>query len=194
MAPSGHTPAGGEREELIARIGEKVTTAGARVLMTGEAGIGKSTVLDRVVASAQERSPILFARARQYDQHRFRGLRDLMQDVEAARFAALPAAERTALLHVLDRSPANGPVAPGAVAAGVTHFLARLAADGGILAVDDWQWLDVGAAFREPRGDRPAEAATRLGHECRPPGEGLVGSVVLRHGARSSRRLLSVGP
>jgi DNA-binding CsgD family transcriptional regulator len=45
-------------------------------------------------------------------------------------------------LHVLDRSPANGPVAPGAVAAGVTHFLARLAADGGILAVDDWQWLD----------------------------------------------------
>lgn len=133
---------GGERRLVSERVLAALDVPGSRVLLVGEPGIGKSFMIDGVVRAVPADRTVLFTRATQYDQDRFRGLRDLLQDVPDERMSSLPTGQRTALLRILDQSATGTPVDPWTVQAGVTHLLADLARDGAVVVVDDWQWLD----------------------------------------------------
>jgi DNA-binding CsgD family transcriptional regulator len=132
----------GERRAAYDRVLATLGRPGARVLVVGEPGIGKSHLVDHVLQAMPEDRLVLFTRATEYDQGRFRGLRDLLQDVPEDRMATLPVVERNALLGVLERTRQDTPVEPGLIQASVTHLFADLAREGAVVVIDDWQWLD----------------------------------------------------
>jgi DNA-binding CsgD family transcriptional regulator len=147
-----------ERSELEAVLEAAREGRSTVVVLHGEAGIGKSTLLDQTVEAA---SGFRVLRARGYESESdipFAGLLDLLSPV----------------LHLLDRIPPaqaaalRGSLALGdpvphdqfAVPAGVLSLLSAAAEEQPLLVVvDDVQWLDSAS------GDALLFAARRLGQE-----------------------------
>jgi DNA-binding CsgD family transcriptional regulator len=119
------------------------------LLVGGEAGIGKTTVLRAAMASARDRGfRVLSARAVQAESvQAYATLADLLADVDADIWADLPAPQRVAIDRVLARDlTTDGDVVvtdQRAVAAAFLSVVELLAHDGALLlAIDDLQWLD----------------------------------------------------
>ncbi|MFL6124690.1 ATP-binding protein [Actinophytocola sp.] len=152
---SGPTSAVRGRDDELGRLRELLEAAcdgrGAGVVVLGEAGMGKTALLDAVVAGA---GTVTTLAARGVPAERdllFGGLHRLLSPV-AARFEELPEALRDAVRGSADGLPLR---------CGVYELLCRLATTRPILCwVDDAQWLDtpslqvLGFAARRLAGQR----------------------------------------
>jgi DNA-binding CsgD family transcriptional regulator len=124
--------------------------AGRALVLSGEPGIGKSTLWEAGVGLARSRGfAAWFTRASEAEaQLSFAGLADLVEAAGAGVLAGLPGPQRHAVEVAVRRAePAGAPPEPLAIAAGLLGAL-RLAAGAGpvLVAVDDLPWLDRASA------------------------------------------------
>jgi DNA-binding CsgD family transcriptional regulator len=135
----------GELETVDAFL-ETVPDEFHALLISGPAGIGKSTILDRAVEAAGTRGyRVVWARPTEVETGlAFAGLNDLLGEIVGAEaMAGLPEPQRIALEAALLRVTAATPPQPLAVAVAVRHIVAETAArQPVVLAIDDIQWLD----------------------------------------------------
>jgi len=128
-----------ELDDLVDRAGER----GGALLVVGEAGIGKSSLLDHAVARSQALGHrVLRATGVPSEAHLpFAGLHNLLRPV-LAQAHRLPGAQRGALLSALGVADASAPDT-FLTALAALNLLADAASHRPILlAVDDAQWLD----------------------------------------------------
>jgi DNA-binding CsgD family transcriptional regulator len=154
------------REAELGAIGgflDLVETGPAALTLEGEAGIGKSTLMDEGLTAAAARSyrvascrPI-----RAEAQLAYTSLGDLLADVEEEELAALPGPQRRALeVALLRAEPDDEQLFPRAVALGLLGVLAgRARARPTVVGIDDVQWLD------QPTARTLAFVARRLVHQ-----------------------------
>lgn len=129
------------RAALVTRAVAAVKADGV-VLLTGEAGVGKSTVL-RAVRERLEPLVLSASPAPADTRLPYVTLIDLFAPLPDARFARLTAASRRAVETALRRRDGAGEVDILGVCLGVLELLRALAADGPVvLVVDDVQWVD----------------------------------------------------
>ena len=121
----------------------------AVVMLEGEAGIGKTTLWEAVIAAEQPERQVLRARPAEAEMAlSFAGLSDLLGGVLEQALSGLPPPQRRALEVALllesedERTPEHR-----AVAAGFRGALRALAeTDRLLVAIDDVQWLDSSSA------------------------------------------------
>ncbi len=117
------------------------------LVLEGEAGIGKTTLWREARRRAEERGyQVLWCRPSAAEaKFSFAGVADLLSPLDDAVLAPLPEPQRDALEIALLRSaPTTRSPFSRAVAAGFLTLIRELAADQHLLlAVDDWQWLDL---------------------------------------------------
>ena len=151
----------GELEAMLELLGDG--SSPHALVLTGEPGIGKTTLWETVLAAAANRGlRVLAARAGEAEARlSFVGLADLLDDVASDELAALPSPQRRALeIALLRAEPTGTPPGEQAIALGFLNALRSLAARAPLLvAVDDAPWLDGASA------DALAFAARRLGRE-----------------------------
>jgi DNA-binding CsgD family transcriptional regulator len=150
----------GEEVGAVERFLEQLGDASGVLVLEGEPGIGKTTLLRDAVATAAARGARVLSCVGSTSETRLAhaALADLLHEVEPDRFERLPAPQRDALDAALLRSTAAGD--RRAVATAVVSLLALLAEEGTVVvAIDDLQWLDGPSAHvvefcarRLPRG------------------------------------------
>ena len=122
----------------------------ALLTFEGDPGIGKTTILRAAIERAGEQGMRVLSGAGAVAETRlsYVGLTDLLDDVDPAYVAALPAPQREALDAALLR--AHTPARSSsweAVASGVRSLLETLSAEQPVvIAIDDLQWLDRSSA------------------------------------------------
>ena len=178
-------PIVGRKPELAAvdAFLDRLASGDAALDLVGEAGIGKTTILDEVVRRARDRGMLVrVARPTPVEtSFSYAALADLVADLVPAGeelHRGLPEPQRWALDVALLRESANDrPLEPAPVAAAVRTALVRLAERGPVLVVvDDGQWLDrateqvLSFAFRRMAGHRVGLAVGRrtIGADDRP--------------------------
>jgi DNA-binding CsgD family transcriptional regulator len=123
-----------------------VATGPALLLLEGDPGIGKSTLLNEGQAAARRRAyRVLECRPIQAEaQLAYTAVGDLLADVDDAELAALPEPQRRGLeVALLRADPAGQELFPRAVALGLQGVLAgRARSQPTVVAIDDAQWLD----------------------------------------------------
>ena len=137
------------REHELATV-ERLLDCGleqySALLLSGEAGIGKTTVWQEAVRLGEEAGyRILRCRPGQAEAKLgFAALADLLSSVDDDAFAALPEPQRNAVEAALLRAaPRAAGSASRAVAAGLLSVLRGIAQESPVLvAIDDVQWLD----------------------------------------------------
>jgi DNA-binding CsgD family transcriptional regulator len=141
------------REDEVAALHAFFDGAGegpASIVLTGDAGIGKSTLWLAGVEAARERSPlVLAARPAEAEQgFAHAGLGDLLGDCVAEVLPDLSPPRRRALEAALLLDGEGGaPADPRALAVAVHDVVVRLAErDSIVIAIDDVQWLDPSSA------------------------------------------------
>ena len=151
------------RDRELALLDGFLTTdrLGGALLLDSGPGLGKSTLWEAGVASARRRGARVLA-SRPADAEAtmaFAALIDLFDDVDSARWAALPAPQRQALDVALLREVATGGTPERhVVSVGLLNALRALSADEPLLvAIDDIQLID------PPSATALAFAARRLG-------------------------------
>ena len=114
--------------------------------VVGEAGIGKTALLDTLVAEAVAAGTlVLQARPTAAEAaSSYSALDDLLRPAIGG-LAQLPDPQRRAVAAALLLEDAAGPVDPRVVGLGCLSLLDGLPGDV-LLAVDDWQWLDAATA------------------------------------------------
>jgi DNA-binding CsgD family transcriptional regulator len=149
--------------EAIDEFLDLVRTGPALLLLEGEPGIGKSTLLNEGLAAARRRSyRVLECRPIQTEaQLAYTSVGDLLADVDDADLAELPEPQRWALeVALLRAEPGEHELFPRAVALGLRGVLgARATADPTVVGIDDTQWLD------HPSARALTFVARRLRHE-----------------------------
>jgi DNA-binding CsgD family transcriptional regulator len=138
------------REAELAEIERFLDAAGesfAALVLVGEPGIGKSTVWREARHRAELRGwRVLRSRPSVAEAKlSFAGVADLLEGVEEQAFDRLPDPQKDALEVALLRTGPSRPAAgPRVVAAGFLTLIRGLAvAQPVLIAVDDWQWLDL---------------------------------------------------
>ena len=134
---------------LAARVLEPGITDPVALVLTGEEGIGKTTLWGAVLSRAQERGfRVLSARPVESEATlAFAAVADLLRDGFDQAVISLPAPQRTALEAALLRGDREGIPEPRAVAFGFHGSLLALARSAPLLVgVDDVQWLDAPSA------------------------------------------------
>ncbi len=114
------------------------------LLLTGEAGIGKSVVWQSAVDAARDAGAVvLVARATVAEQHfGYAALNDLVSGLDETCLDGLPPPQRRAIDVALRRADPDGTdVDPAAVAFATARLLAAVDAPL-VIALDDLQWLD----------------------------------------------------
>jgi len=122
----------------------------SRLLIRGDAGIGKSTLWDAVVARAVGRGwRVLSARAAAAEAPLMLAtLGDLLETIDDAEIARLPDPQAAALRAALLRAePDRGGLEPRALGAAVRAILEHASAERPVvIAIDDAQWIDPASA------------------------------------------------
>lgn len=120
------------------------------LVFEGEAGIGKTVVLDEVVGRAKQEGVLVLAcRASQAEAKlALSAVADLMEQVPGSAFDGLPAPQRRALeVALLRADPGDERITDRALAAAVRSVLAGLSATRPVvIAIDDAHWLDAASA------------------------------------------------
>lgn len=165
------SPLHDERAALVARVVRSLSRPGGRVLLIGEPGVGRSTVLDHVVRQARGAGARVIGGRALSEAEPFGGLVDLLSDVDDSELDGLPAAQRRVLdslrapefrlVDVADRMTLR--LAVG----GAVRALQRSARV--VISVDDWSLLDVETVdvlrylvTRGGNGDGPSLVATQV--------------------------------
>jgi hypothetical protein len=171
---------GGELDRLSEWAGRAVWGAPARLVLEGEAGIGKTVLWNRgveVARAAGTRVLVTSASASERDLA-FEGLADVADGFAGAVVAGLATDQRGALAAAVSRSEGPHPVADElSVCLAVLEVLRGMSAIGPlVVAVDDIQWLDeptarvLAYALRRLNGRVGLLAAARAGAD----GPGLL--------------------
>lgn len=137
---------GRERERaVVARFIDQLTPAPAALVIEGEAGIGKTTIVQAAQKHALAAGLRVFqARPASGElELPYAGLGDLLATVDAETFASLAAPQQAALEAALGRKASAGAIDRYALSRGLLEVLQAEAARGDLLlVVDDAQWLD----------------------------------------------------
>ena len=142
----------GRRDELDAIDGFLESIEGGRapvMLLSGMAGIGKTTLWNAGVGSARDRRyQVVTARPTEVETGlAFASLGDLLTPLLDAPPPDLPGPQREALDAALLRASAASPPQPLGVSLGALHLLRAAAQDAPLLlAIDDVPWLDDASA------------------------------------------------
>ena len=141
----------GRQSELeeIERFLEAVDGGGSRLLMSGQAGIGKTTLWNAGVQSANEHGyRVVTARPTEVETGlAFAALGDLVGPLLDTPMPDLPEPQREALDAALLRVSVASPPQPLGVSLAVLNVLRTAAADGPVVvAIDDIPWLDEASA------------------------------------------------
>jgi DNA-binding CsgD family transcriptional regulator len=173
---SAHSLFGRERDvALFGAFVEQAAEDGAAVLVTGEAGVGKTALIDRVAADARRRGvPVLRAAGAEFEAAlSFAGLNQLLHPV-FDQFRELDAADQQALRVALGLAEGRASEEL-AVSNATLRLLATLAdAQPLLVVVDDVNWLDRASAAvlayvaRRVAGTRVALIATMRSGERTP--------------------------
>ena len=129
----------------VARFTEQVPSGPVGLLIEGEPGIGKTTILLEAVRAARERGyRVLQARPAEAESDlSFAALGDLVGDRFAEVRDALPAPQRHALEVALMLREADEPADPLTTGSALLTALTILSrADPLVIAIDDAQWMD----------------------------------------------------
>jgi DNA-binding NarL/FixJ family response regulator len=140
------------RSRELARLNDLLLAArhghSAAVVISGEAGIGKSALAQSVESTAAAQADIVILRTRGIEAEYgipFAGLADLLRPVQHL-FPELPQPQAAALATALAFGPPT-PVQRFAVGAATLNLLAAAAQGGSLLCVvDDAHWLDESSA------------------------------------------------
>ena len=157
----------GREEELasLALFVGEVERRPAALVLSGEAGVGKTTLWRAATRMAQESDQLVLSAsgAAVETQMAFAGLADLLERVLDDVLPALPPPQRSALEATLLLEEPVSPHSPRVVSAALLTSLRRLSADSPVLvAIDDVHWLDsptaeaVGFAVRRLREEQIA--------------------------------------
>jgi DNA-binding CsgD family transcriptional regulator len=133
-----------ERAAIDSLVSDARDRRSGAVVLTGEPGIGKSTLLTYAVDCARERG-LGVLRAQGYEsesQIPFAGLSDLLGPV-LSRLSALPAPQVDALSSALSLGPATAGDRFSVCAATIGMLAAAAEESALLVAVDDVHWLDV---------------------------------------------------
>ena len=153
---------GREAELEIVRAFLDEGSAARALLISGAAGVGKTTLWESALSAARERAVLaLSTRGNEAEaQLAFTALIDLLDGIDTGTLD-LPAPQLQALeVALLRAGPTGTPPEPQAIALGLLNALRALGDRGPlIVAVDDLHWLDA------PSADALAYAARRLDHE-----------------------------
>jgi DNA-binding CsgD family transcriptional regulator len=142
----------GRRSELkaLARFVEAVPAGGRALLIEGEAGIGKTALLDEGVHAAQASGfRVLIARAAPAEaQMAFAAVGDLFTPTLEETLQSLAPVQRRALeIALLLREPDGPPPEVRVLGVALVSAVSTLAQKGPVLvALDDVQWLDASSA------------------------------------------------
>ncbi len=142
----------GRRSELdaISRFLHALGDGSATLVMEGEPGIGKTTLMRAAVAAAAERAIPVLACVASASETRlaYAALADLLGEFEEGVLEQLPEPQRHALDAVLLRAlPTDAGVDRRAVATATLSVLGRLCEETPVVvAIDDIQWLDAPTA------------------------------------------------
>ena len=133
-----------ERAGLVAEARERMLQGGTRCVILGQAGVGKSTILDAVVEALRASTDTFVMHTRSFkdgDPPRYHGLRDMFASVDIASFD-LSAEQRGALALALGYAQ-DREIAVDAVHAAVHHVLQMMSRDRRVIvAIDDVEYLD----------------------------------------------------
>ena len=135
----------GSEAAAVARFVERVPSGPVALVIEGEAGIGKTTVLVEAVREAGARGcGVLEARPAQAESElSYTALDDLVGGVFDEVSTELPPPQRKALEIALLRREADTPADPRTTGIAFVSVLTHLAANRPlVVAVDDVQWLD----------------------------------------------------
>ncbi|MFE9751195.1 ATP-binding protein [Saccharothrix saharensis] len=151
MRQAGRELVGREPEVAVAAgVLDRARTGTACLVVSGEAGIGKTALWEHVLRDAERRGyAVLSCRPAQPEARlSYGGLIDLVERVDDELIARLPGPQRTALdVALLRRDAEDGPGDPRAVRVAVLNVVRAMAATAPVvLAVDDAQWLDAPTA------------------------------------------------
>ncbi len=169
------------REQELARAEAFLTTLRERFsvhLLEGEAGIGKTAVLDEIVRRARaDGMLVLQCRAVQAEAKlTLSVVADLLEPAPASAIASLPDPQRRAIeVALLRADPGDEPISDRVLATAVRSVLVHLSARQPVLvSIDDLQWLDAAsvavlAYVLRRLADEPIGvlAAQRLGEPAR---------------------------
>src|ERR671918_225690 len=157
---------------------DSLVTGPAALYLSGEPGIGKSTVWRAGMESARSRSfRVLLCRPAEAEAGlAFVALADLLENVPQEVLASLPEPQRGALEIALRRADAPEQPDRVALARGALAVISQVASSGPtVVAVDDAQWLDAPSrdalrfAFRRLVDERVGLFATVRGDPPRAP-------------------------
>lgn len=158
--PSGHGVVGREAELAALHAFLEVDESARALVVTGAAGIGKTTLWEAGLGAARERGfRVLSSRASSAEaQLSYAALIDLLEGVEREELADIPTPQLQALeVALLRAEPSGAPPEARAIQLGFLNALRVLAADRPLLvAIDDVPWLD------GPSGEALTFAARRL--------------------------------
>ena len=149
--PAGQHAAGAEivgRESELAAVARFLEGNETRqaLLISGEAGIGKTTLWESAVVMARERGfRVLVARPSEPElQLAFVGLSDLLDDVDLGKLGPIPLPQLRALeVALMRRDPDGAPPDRLGLATGLTRVLRALSDRvPSLVAIDDVPWLD----------------------------------------------------
>jgi DNA-binding NarL/FixJ family response regulator len=137
----------GRAEELkaVERFLAAVADRPALLMLEGDAGIGKTTVMRVAVAEARRQGAHVLACTASASETRlaYAALADLLGGVDPAALDALPEPQRDALDGALLRADPGGEVDRRAVGTAALSVLSTLAREAPVVvAIDDVQWLD----------------------------------------------------
>jgi DNA-binding CsgD family transcriptional regulator len=183
----------------VAAYLERIKGGPASLLVSGDPGVGKTTLWEAVVADARRQGlRVLEARGSQAESGlTFSGLTDLLADVTDAEIAELPRQQRTALAAALLRAEVEvGRHDHRAVSAATLTLLRLMSVRSPVLlAIDDFHWCD------RPTARIVEYVARRLDHDrigvlCsqRPPGPGGGSSGLAGTLRREHADLLELAP
>ncbi|ORA34447.1 AAA family ATPase [Mycobacterium aquaticum] len=148
--PAYDVPGSPTEAELVTEFLDARDAGPTAILLEGEAGIGKTTMMLAAVDHARERGfrVLLAQSAAMESMLAYAALADLLADVEPAVLDTLPVPQRRAVDRIMLRTNDDGAATdPRAVSAAVLSVITRLAARSPLLvAIDDMQWLDQSSA------------------------------------------------
>ncbi|HWC31788.1 MAG TPA: AAA family ATPase, partial [Actinomycetota bacterium] len=186
MPASTATPVGRAREIAMLRAFLEAPPASGALLIEGEPGIGKTTLLSLGVAEARDAGyrVLRAAPAATETKLSFSALGDLLENTGPGLLEALPPPQRRALGGALLRVDVEGrPPDRRTVSVAVLEVIRSMAAEGPVLiAIDDIQWLDRPSArvleytARRLRTERVAFLLSRRTGDSTDP-SGLLGAL-----------------